>query len=545
MATSYQVYGAPPQAQYPPPQNYNASGTTFNPSTTTFNAPMGSDARLVRTPSPTPSEQEELLGNGPNYKKFLNWRFWVRREWLWYYIIGGIILILTVLIAVEDKQIVAWLTPATTWMKKIKFGWLIPVGILFVISFPPLFGHEIVAILCGVAWGLWVGFAIVAAGTFLGELGNFYAFKYCCRARGEKLEKENLQYACLARVVRDGGFPVVLICRLSVLPGHFTTAIFSTCGVGVITFSIAAILSMPKQLITVYIGVILQQSGAGTETSKQKLISDAVLGVTILVTVGAMWYLSRKIRLVKPEVIYARRKARQGKIYNKSPYAGAAGAAESQNSAVFNLNSSGTDIPLNSAEYQQWDSNGRAIGFTGDPRFVHQPEPQRAQPQVLSYREDSGGYENGTTYPKGLTDGRSPVRQESSESGGTPPPPRRDTFEIPRVASPEDAGYDNPFDAPFAPPSGPPPHPFPAAESHLQAPQSYPPYAASQPSVRDSHLPNPFGDDASPYPYPGHAHEATGDSYSANDGHSRVGTDNNNPASALAFHPPSDPSSLR
>lgn len=70
---------------------------------------------------------------------------------------------------------------------------MIPIAILFIISFPPvrlqppicsvlpfidyqipqLFGHEIVAILCGVVWGLWIGFAIVAAGTFLGELGNF------------------------------------------------------------------------------------------------------------------------------------------------------------------------------------------------------------------------------------------------------------------------------------------------------------------------------------------------------------------------------------
>lgn len=45
------------------------------------------------------------------------------------------------------------------------------------ISFPPLFGHEIVGVLAGVVWGLWIGFAIVAAGTFLGEMGNFYAFK--------------------------------------------------------------------------------------------------------------------------------------------------------------------------------------------------------------------------------------------------------------------------------------------------------------------------------------------------------------------------------
>jgi uncharacterized membrane protein YdjX (TVP38/TMEM64 family) len=36
-----------------------------------------------------------------------------------------------------------------------------------------LFGHEIIAVLCGLVWGLWIGFGIVAAGTFLGEVGNF------------------------------------------------------------------------------------------------------------------------------------------------------------------------------------------------------------------------------------------------------------------------------------------------------------------------------------------------------------------------------------
>lgn len=41
------------------------------------------------------------------------------------------------------------------------------------IKFFQLFGHEIVAVLCGLVWGLWIGFAIVSAGTFLGEVGNF------------------------------------------------------------------------------------------------------------------------------------------------------------------------------------------------------------------------------------------------------------------------------------------------------------------------------------------------------------------------------------
>jgi uncharacterized membrane protein YdjX (TVP38/TMEM64 family) len=61
------------------------------------------------------------------------------------------------------------LRPASEKIRDIPAGFIIPVVILIVISFPPLFGHEIIALLCGVVYGLWIGFAIVAAGTFLGE----------------------------------------------------------------------------------------------------------------------------------------------------------------------------------------------------------------------------------------------------------------------------------------------------------------------------------------------------------------------------------------
>ncbi|KAF7971579.1 hypothetical protein HWV62_20834 [Athelia sp. TMB] len=268
---------------------------------------------------------------------------------------------------------------------------------------------------------------------------------------------------------------------------------------------------------------------SGTETSRQKLISDGVLGATILVTAGAMWYLLRKIRLVKPDVIYARRKARQVKANSSfSPYA-AGGPTEAQNSSVFNPNASDTTVHLNPAGYQQWDANGHAIGYAPDPRLnVYQPEPQRAHPQMLAYREDSGG--TGTTYPQGLTDGRSPVRQESSDSGhsGTPPQ-RRETFDLPRVASPEagagDYDHHNPFEsdtaypsAPSFPASGPHPPSYPTTHPHPQ-----PSYGAganlSQASDRSSVLPNPF-DDADEDDHPRHVHQPTDSSYVANDGHS-------------------------
>ena len=83
MASSYPVYGNALQPQYPYPPSNNLS---FGNSTTTFsNAKMPSDdvRRTSRTPSPTPSEEAELLRDGlMDYKAMMNWRFWIRREWL-------------------------------------------------------------------------------------------------------------------------------------------------------------------------------------------------------------------------------------------------------------------------------------------------------------------------------------------------------------------------------------------------------------------------------------------------------------------------------
>lgn len=69
---------------------------------------------------------------------------------------------------------------------------MIPIAILVLISFPPLFGHEIVALLCGVVYGLWIGFAIVAAGTFIGEskrpFESFFFFLFFLRVTDSRAD---------------------------------------------------------------------------------------------------------------------------------------------------------------------------------------------------------------------------------------------------------------------------------------------------------------------------------------------------------------------
>ncbi|KAH9953434.1 hypothetical protein BGW80DRAFT_1259328 [Lactifluus volemus] len=264
-----------------------------------------------------------------------------------------------------------YLTPAAHWMKDLPGGWSIPIAILFIISFPPLFGHEIVAILCGIVWGLWIGFAIVAAGTFLGELGNFYAFKYCCHTRGDKLEKTNLQYGCLAHVVREGGIKIALVARFSAIPGH-------------------SFLSLPKQFATVYIGVIIEGS-TKQGTASSRAASYSLVALTTIVTIAAAWYIYRKLNQAKPAVIYRRRKDRQAKMeLARSFYRN-----NDSTVSAFNQNPSDSDIPLHSYDrerdadseesmHQRWDENGHAIGHVPDPR-LHAPRarPPSFRPSAL------------------------------------------------------------------------------------------------------------------------------------------------------------------
>lgn len=50
----------------------------------------------------------------------------------------------------------------------------------------------------------------------------------------------------------------------------------------------------------------------GQSSTKDTIIKDVVIALTVIVTFVAMWYIYHLMNKVKPEVIYARRKARYG-----------------------------------------------------------------------------------------------------------------------------------------------------------------------------------------------------------------------------------------
>lgn len=134
-----------------------------------WSAPMSTTTsnEYSKAEAPTELDEKETDYQPVDWKKVLLTPKYAAL-WVVLIIIGA----LTALISLKHDQVVEALRPFAEKVRDIPAGWLIFVAVLFVISFPPLFGHELVALLAGVVYGLWIGFGVVAAGTFIGESKN-------------------------------------------------------------------------------------------------------------------------------------------------------------------------------------------------------------------------------------------------------------------------------------------------------------------------------------------------------------------------------------
>jgi hypothetical protein len=94
-------------------------------------------------------------------------------------------------------------------------------------------------------------------------------------------------------LTRDGGFLIVLIIRLSAVPSHFSTAVFSTCDVKFWHFFVATFLSLPKQLVLVYFGVLLVRN------DDDSVIKSVMFGVLFVITLALGIWIYIKMRKVK------------------------------------------------------------------------------------------------------------------------------------------------------------------------------------------------------------------------------------------------------
>lgn len=255
-----------------------------------------------------------------HFVKHHNWKQTIRnafqrKYWGWWLLLLVIIILSSILSSYHTK-VALYLKPYQAQIKSASWSWIIPTILLIIVSFPPLFGHELIILISGMIWGLWIGFAIACAGTFLGEIMTYYAFKHLIGRRSARVEAGSVTYASLAKLMRDGGLGMVILVRASAMPGHVCTAMQATIGIGVWVFTVACLVTLPKQFALVYVGMMLGDPGLDPKdplrvqnSSKNDhdqqahhRISAAVFLITAFFTLISAYIVWMRLRKIRPFV---------------------------------------------------------------------------------------------------------------------------------------------------------------------------------------------------------------------------------------------------
>jgi uncharacterized membrane protein YciS (DUF1049 family) len=188
---------------------------------------------------------------------------------------------------------------------------------------------------------------------------------YTLRRKAIELERKNLNYGALARLTRDGGFWIVLIIRLSAIPSHFSTAVFSTCNVKFWHFFVATFLSLPKQVFLVYLGVLLVQE------KQSNVVQNVMFGLVFVVSMALGVYMWFKMKKVKTVLLEEQAKRREMKLQEEMAEQDKTVAERRvvMTEASWSNPTSSTYLPI-AAEFPQrrdWDAPPRRDWDAGPP----------------------------------------------------------------------------------------------------------------------------------------------------------------------------------
>lgn len=168
-------------------------------------------------------------------------------------------------------------------LSHMKYGWLVILGSMVVISFPPMMGHTTIVTLCGFAYGM-KGFFIALAGTVLGAAIAFVVLRFLFSRRLRKWSATNDKWTALETVVKSKGLPLVVLIRLSPMPPwvYANTLFASIHTVALWQFIVATFCLSPKLLLLTLIGSRLAPLSDGEQRKgmdKQTMIIDAGLAI--------------------------------------------------------------------------------------------------------------------------------------------------------------------------------------------------------------------------------------------------------------------------
>jgi uncharacterized membrane protein YdjX (TVP38/TMEM64 family) len=180
------------------------------------------------------------------------------------------------------------------------YGWLVLGAALVVVSFPPLFGHTTIIMLCGFAYGM-KGFWIAAAASQVGASVVFVTLRYLFRSQLRRWSK-NEKWAAFESVILAKGLPLIILIRACPLPPWvWSNTLFASIEVVPLwKFIIATCFTFPKLALHVFVGSRMAALSDGEQRKEMdgrtKAINGSLVGGGIVLTICASWLVYKLVK---------------------------------------------------------------------------------------------------------------------------------------------------------------------------------------------------------------------------------------------------------
>ncbi len=209
--------------------------------------------------------------------------------------VRGIVFVLVIVglfVLFRTLPITAWLGTFLEWVQGLGFWGPVILGAVYVVATVTMLPGWILTLGSGFVFGLVVGTITVSVASTLGATAAFLVGRTFARGFVEKIASQNRKFAAVDRAVKDHGFKIVLLTRLSPLfPFNVLNYLFSLTSVRLRDYVLASWIGMfPGTLMYVYFGTAFKSlteviSGDVEGGVAQKVLFAVGLVVTVIVTV--------------------------------------------------------------------------------------------------------------------------------------------------------------------------------------------------------------------------------------------------------------------
>jgi uncharacterized membrane protein YdjX (TVP38/TMEM64 family) len=199
----------------------------------------------------------------------------------------GIVVLAALVVAGRLLPIGTWLAQVESWVRGLGPWGAVVFGFIYVAAALAFVPGSVVTLAAGAIFGAWWGTVIVSMASTTAAALAFLIARYLAREWVEGLAKRDARFAAIDQAIREGGWKIVALLRLSpVVPFSLSNYLYGLTPVAFGPYVLASWVAMfPATVLYVSIGAAGRAAAGGSRRPIEWVFIGIGVAATLVATV--------------------------------------------------------------------------------------------------------------------------------------------------------------------------------------------------------------------------------------------------------------------